>query len=203
MVRASTPIAKMHSFACRKHAAKLSEISIERIHDEIMKIIMAPEAAEVFMMMRDAKVLEVILPEATEIGRLRTASWLAKRGVVIDGLAPDPIRRLGAVLGSDAETGTVAQRLRLSNREADRLANMVALAPELSTVPSDADAMRLLHRHGAEAVSDAAIIAWAERLADLARIPAAGRAKRGVSCWKSHLRGSRKHCPSAARTFKP
>lgn len=167
------PCDKNAFLACRKHAAQLSEISAERIRDELMKIVMAPDAADVFLLMREAGVLDVILPEATEIGRLRAASWLANRGIVIDGMKPDPIRRLGAVLGLGDETSNVASRLRLSNRESDRLAGMAALADELADPKDETTTRRLMHRSGAVAVQDAAILAWASRLAEQARLPSA------------------------------
>lgn len=158
--------------ACRKYADKLTEISAERIREELLKIVMAPDAADVFLLMREANVLDVILPDATAISRLRAASWLANRGIVIDGMNPDPIRRLGAVLGEQSDASTISSRLRLSNRESNRLSNMAELAPQLETIMDDAATRQLIHFKGAEAVQDAAILAWASRLAEIARIPA-------------------------------
>lgn len=158
--------------ACRKYAEKLSEISAERIREELLKIVMAPDAADVFLLMREANVLDVILPDATSIGRLRAASWLANRGIVIDGMNPDPIRRLGAVLGPTSDVSMMSSRLRLSNRESHRLSNMAELAPRLENIMDELATRKLIHSSGAEAVQDAAILAWASRLAEVARLPA-------------------------------
>lgn len=167
------PCDKNAFLACRKYADQLKGISAERIREELLKIVMAPDAADVFLLMREAHVLGAILPEATSIGRLRSASWLANRGIVVDGMRPDPIRRLGAVLGSDADTSSVASRLRLSNRESHRLAEMAKLSGKLEPLIDESAIRRLIHAEGAEAVQDAAILAWASRLADMARLPAA------------------------------
>lgn len=164
--------------ACRKYASELANISAERIRHELLGILATTDPAETFAMMRDAQVLAAILPEATQIGRLRAKSWLASRGVVIDGLKPEPIRRLAAVLDSDADPMSVASRLRLSNRESARLADMMALVPHLREVPTLADTKRLIHKHGAEAVADAGLIAWAERLAEIAKLPSTETAAR-------------------------
>lgn len=157
--------------ACRKHVDNLRSISAERIHHEILRTLAAPEPADVFIMMRDAHVLETVLPEATEIGTLRCAAWLAARGVVIDGLVPDPLRRLGAVLSPDCDLDALSDRLKLSNKETDRLRKMKSLAPTL-VLPSDiASTQRLIKLHGNEAVGDAQVLAWATRLSDQAKLP--------------------------------
>lgn len=164
--------------ACRKYAEKLTEISAERIREELLKIVMAPDAADVFLLMREAHVLDVILPDAKAIGRLRAASWLANRGLVIEGMKPDPIRRLGAVLDPDSDVSMMSSRLRLSNRESYRLSNMAALAPRLENIMDDITTRQLIHSEGAEAVQDAAILSWASRLAEVARLPAEETAAR-------------------------
>lgn len=158
--------------ACRKYAEKLSDISSERIRDELLKIIMASDAADIFVLMREAHVLDVILPDATAIGRLRAAGWLTDRGLIIDGMKPDPIRQLGAVLGPTSDVSMMSSRLRLSNRESHRLSNMAELAPQFANTMDEFAIRKLIHSHGAEAVQDAAILAWASRLAEVARLPA-------------------------------
>lgn len=164
--------------ACRRNAEKLLDISAERIRYELLRILIAPDPADVFILMRDAHVLSVILPEATEIGQLRAAAWLATRGVIIDGLRPDSLRHLAATLQPGSDTAALAGRLRLSNRETERLQRMVSLAPAFAEPLGVEQTRRLAHAHGADAVADAAILAWASRLADVAKLPAAETAAR-------------------------
>ena len=156
--------------ACRKHAAHLSRISAERVSHEILKTLIASDPTDTFTMMRDAHVLEHVLPEATAFGTLRAASWLAARGIVIDGLKPDPIRRLGAVIAPGSDIRSIAKKLKLSNRERKRLVAMTALAPALSTLSDTQTTHKLIHEFGNEAVADAGILAWAARLAEHGRL---------------------------------
>ncbi|MEX0694854.1 MAG: CCA tRNA nucleotidyltransferase [Rhodospirillales bacterium] len=164
--------------ACRKHATHLKDVSVERIRHEILRTLTAPEPADSFIMMRDAHVLESVFPEATEIGALRAAAWLATRGVVIKGLKPDPVRRLGAVLSPGCDIAAFSERMKLSNRESERLKKMKLLAPLLTDPPERSRTQQLIRRHGNEAVGDAMVLAWAARLADQAKLPGAETASR-------------------------
>lgn len=49
--------------AVRKHASTLSQISAERIRDELMRILASPYAADGVLMMKSTGILAVILPE--------------------------------------------------------------------------------------------------------------------------------------------
>ncbi len=157
--------------ACRKNAEKLKTLSAERIRDELLKILLSPDPADIFILMRSAGVLDVILPEATKIGRLRSAAWLVSRGLIVEGLHPDPIRRLAAVLGPGADADIISRRFRLSNREHERLAGLLAELPKLIADTTVEQTKKLIHGYGGERVRDRAIIAWAERLDDVAKLP--------------------------------
>lgn len=158
--------------ACRKHAEKLKDISAERIRHELLRTLGAVEPADAFIMMRNAHVLDVILPEATEIGTLRAAAWLASRGVIIDGLKPEPLRRLGALLATDCDAKAVAERLRLSNKETERLVNMKKFAPIFTITDSMKKVQSRIQKLGNVTVGDALILSWAARLADDGKLPA-------------------------------
>jgi poly(A) polymerase len=176
--------------ACRKHADKLHEISAERIRHEMLRILMSPDPADVFLLMKNAHVLDVVLPEAGNIGRLRATAWLSTRALVLDGLHADPIRRLGASLRADTDASAIGSRLRLSNRESDRLVKMTEIVHALREPLSENATQRLVHVHGGEAVADATILAWAERLAEVAKLPSDETAARRTMleialAWKS------------------
>ncbi|MDA0998439.1 MAG: CCA tRNA nucleotidyltransferase [Proteobacteria bacterium] len=157
--------------ACRAAAEKLKTLSGERIRDELLKILLAPDPADVIILMKGAGVLEAILPEATKIGRLRSAAWLVSRGIVVDGATPDPLRCLAAVLGPDANAPAIAKRLRLSNHETSRLAGMCAETPVMTAETTAEEIKVLVHKHDGEMIRDRAILAWADRLADVAKLP--------------------------------
>jgi poly(A) polymerase len=152
--------------ACRSLASLLPTLSGERICGETLKLLSAPQPADVIELMREDGVLAHVLPEATQVGRLRAL-------VTIEGFAPrelvpraDPIRRLAALLeGSEAGALAVATRLRFSNAERDRL---IGLAGDPEPAPAlDAPARRrLVYRLGPARYRDRALIAWATAVAD-------------------------------------
>ena len=152
--------------ACRALASRLSGLSGERVRDEMFRILMAPDAADTVVLMRGEGVLEQILPEAGDVGRLRLLTWLESSAIKVATVAPDPLRRLAALLDVDAAgAGSVAARLRLSNPQTERL---VKVAPPPHDVTPDMDERslrRALNRAGADVVRDRVLLAWAGELA--------------------------------------
>ena len=73
--------------------------------------------ADIFCYMRNAGVLDVILPEATSMARLRNLIQLEAGILGISGVAPDGLRRLAALLDpniNEAALLSVAARLKIS-----------------------------------------------------------------------------------------
>ena len=141
--------------ACTALAPKLPTLSAERVRAELLRLLEAPDPAPVLHLMQEAGVLPFLLPEATRFDRLTAMPELEVRHTV-----PDPVRRLAATLEVDAAGAlAVAQRLKLSNAERDRL---VALAsrPDLGSDP--AAMRRALYRLGAERYGDLAFLSAAE-----------------------------------------
>jgi len=157
--------------ACRAHAENLTTLSGERVRDELLKILLTPEPADIAMRMRGLNVLEQILPEAGDINRLRLINWLETRAVNIDQVTPDPIRHLAALLDTDSiGAAAVAQRLRLSNDQKARLIDLTE--PEISVGPDMGEPAerRAIRHHGAPRVRDLALMAWAGELVDTTRL---------------------------------
>lgn len=159
--------------ACRIQAPKLAGLSGERLCGEVMKLLQAPDPAGVLLLMQGHHILRHILPEARDFGRLRVLVFLERRGLVRPNIAPDPLRRLAAVLDVDKSGAeTVAKRLKLSKAMAERL---VALAAPLVMPDASMDekaARRLLHRIGAALFRDLVLLAWSRRKAIGDRMPA-------------------------------
>lgn len=98
----------------------LDRLSAERIWNELRKLLGAPDPARALLWMRQAGVLSRVLPESEKWG------IDAIHGLVeterLYGWAPDPIRRLEAIVPPDAaRLRDMASRLRLSNLDRDRL----------------------------------------------------------------------------------
>jgi poly(A) polymerase len=140
--------------ACRQHAKGLAILSVERVAHELMRLLAAPDPATVLALMAEYEVLAHVLPEATDIDRLRAL-------VRIDSADPVPLRRLAAVLGLDvAKAERVALRLKLSNRERVRLA--AAARRAFGHEPDAANVRNNLYRYGPEAFTDQVYLRWAE-----------------------------------------
>ncbi|MFQ5346376.1 MAG: CCA tRNA nucleotidyltransferase, partial [Rhodothalassiaceae bacterium] len=144
--------------ACISERRRLDQLSIERVRDELLKLLAAPDPVPVLEAMQEAGILDLALPEARSLDAVR-------RLVRIDtALANvDPLRRLAALVGRDSRRlERVGGRLRLSNRERRRL---VAMAGEPSH--TDVGALRAAaYRFGGETVIDRLLLA-----ADPARLP--------------------------------
>ncbi len=139
--------------ACRDLAHTLKGLSRERVAMELLAILALPDPGATITLMKDVGVLPVILPEtqAREIAVLK--GLMAQEGT--QGVAPDPVRRLGALLPpvpSLAES--VAARLRLSRQQRARL---VCIAER---GPGDGDDPRALaYRNGLVCATDRRLIA--------------------------------------------
>lgn len=156
--------------ACRQYAPQLSCLSAERIRSELFRILLAPNAADTIALMRGEKVLEHVVPFADDIGRLRLISWLGSTALRIDGVSPDPLRRLAALLVTDANgAARVAERLRLSNRERDRLVAMCRPGADVTPTMTQRALRAVLYREGAELTRDWLLTAWASEMAVGAR----------------------------------
>ncbi|WP_380786541.1 CCA tRNA nucleotidyltransferase [Sphingomonas sp. R86521] len=104
--------------ACTARANDLMALSRERIASEVMKLLVATGAVAVVRLMVERGIFRAVLPEIDEAGADRLAE-LAQREQAA-GIAPDPIRRLAAVIpAADAES--VGARLKLSNADRKRL----------------------------------------------------------------------------------
>ena len=169
--------------ACRTHAAKLPGLSGERVRNEMFKILLAPEPADLAVLMRGVGVFDHILPEAGDSGRLRMTGWLETRAIRMASVTPDPLRRLAALIATDAEGAqTLAQRWRLSNRETLRLVTLAAPPVDPDPDMDPADLKRALHQLGAETVRDLTLLAWAGELAITPRL-----AKKRTDGWIATL----------------
>lgn len=137
--------------ACSGRANDLMALSRERIADELLKLLALPDPTATAELMIARAILRPVLPEIESPGRL-AALVAAERAA---GIAPEPIRRLAALLPIDRDVASdVAARLRLSKRAAKRLVSAASpMVPRPS--PGNAEAEALAYRIGtAEAVDN-------------------------------------------------
>ena len=159
--------------ACRLLAPRLKELSAERVCGELIRILMAPDPADTLLLMHGLRILEYVLPEAVDFGRLRLLTWLETTAIRVDSVTPDPMRRLAATLTGLAEDQKfeLAGRLRLSNHEANRLAAMASPRYDIDFDMPDASVRTALHKLGSEEFRDLTLLAWAGEMSVEPRHP--------------------------------
>lgn len=136
--------------ACTKRANDLMALSRERIADELLKLLGLSDPSATVGIMLERGILKPVLPEIDADGRARFEALIAAERAA--GIAPDGLRRLAALLPSDAAVAqAVAARLKLSNKARKRLACAAAgdggLAPEA-----------LAYRRGTECAVDLVLL---------------------------------------------
>ena len=136
--------------ACTARANDLMALSRERIADELLKILTLPAPDAIVALMTAHGILAPVLPE---IGGTERLAALESREQAT-GAAPDPLRRLAALLPVDpAIVNDVAMRLRLSNRARKRLA---AATERGAGAPGDP--LALSYRLGKDAAADRVLL---------------------------------------------
>ncbi len=153
--------------ACREMVGVLENLSPERIRDEMLKLLAAPDPAGAMAFMRQNRILQVVLPEATRLDRLRALSVIERENPDIYGTGRDDLRRLAAVVdcyGDGAER--IAERLRLSKSQIRRLVAMAAPVSPLSDKSGAEDQRRALYRIGRETFADVVCLSWSEALSN-------------------------------------
>jgi poly(A) polymerase len=141
--------------ACRELASLIPQLSVERVWREIVKLLAADNPAPSWRLMLEAKILTVVLPEASDITRLESLLAVEKKYEA----TASSVRRLAALLPADsAASAAIAQKLKLSKREASKLAQL-AQAPELLNGKlAPHPFRRALYEHGIEDTRDAALL---------------------------------------------
>ena len=143
--------------ACIAGRAGLANLSAERVRMEMLKLVVAGEAAVAVQAMADAGLLLPIFGGVAYTGPF-AAMIAAEREL---GLAPSPVRRLAALTVAVTEDARrVAARLRLSNAEAKALDSMGHRWWRFAG-KDEARARQLLYRLGEDPYRDRLMLAWA------------------------------------------
>ncbi|MEP9373912.1 CCA tRNA nucleotidyltransferase [Mesorhizobium sp. KR1-2] len=130
--------------ACARLKEGLDRLSAERVWSELKKLLSAPDPSRALLWMRQAGVLTRILPESEKWGI--DAIHALTRTEADLGWPADPLLRLEAIVPPDApRMAAMAERLRLSNAEAERLAQWARSEKPASTLTEGALA-KMLYR---------------------------------------------------------
>lgn len=115
--------------ACRELAPQVSKLSAERIAREFLKLLAAPQPLAALECMTACGVEKHFLPEMTDFDRLKIL--LENENDYSAGA--DPLTRFAALLPQEAKTArAAARRLKLSNKDAEKLEVLAELPRRLS-----------------------------------------------------------------------
>jgi poly(A) polymerase len=150
--------------ACIRARAGIETLSRERIRTELLKLLVAPHAAPVLALMTETGLLGNVLGGVALLASFENTV----KAEAASGCEADAVRRLGALavwVKEDADR--LAQRLRLSNADTERLSALdgwwrVSLAAE------ERSAHALLYRLGPQHFGDQVLLAWSRSSAGAA-----------------------------------
>jgi poly(A) polymerase len=144
--------------AAKELAPNLKSLSGERLRQETLRLLTARRGPGVWGEMLSLGIVQHYLPWATSLNRLQWVAELEQR----HGLAPDPIRRLAALTmtGCGQE---VAERLRLSRVEGDRVIQLDAARDPFDTSSAQA-VRRQIYAWGNDGARDRLLLDWLDRI---------------------------------------
>ncbi|GMV62570.1 MAG: hypothetical protein AMXMBFR74_17380 [Parvibaculum sp.] len=146
--------------ACAEEREGLRQLSGERVRDELLKIASADEAGAAYRQMAAAGILAIVLPEASRLDRFEKLVEIEAQQLFKEA---DPMLRLGAMLDLDeAGVAALAQRLRLSNKDRDRLAGMLTDTTKIVCYLSMREVRRALYWLGRQLFKDRVSLGWAD-----------------------------------------
>ena len=135
----------------------LAGLSAERVWAEIKRLLAAPDPARALLWMRTTEIFQRVLPESWGVDAIYRLIAAERSG----NWPTDPLLRLEALLPPDAgKVKALATRLKLSKAEAKRL-SLWAKAPDVDAALAETALAARLYRHGAQAVRDRLVHAFA------------------------------------------
>jgi poly(A) polymerase len=144
--------------ACIAGRDGLDQLSRERVRMELIKLLVAVRATPTLAAMSESGLLLRVIGGVSYLAAFENMAKVEKAV----GIAPDPVQRLaalGVAVVEDAER--LAEKLRLSNAEQERLVSMAEGWRRISSILSEQAACALLYRLGPVAFTDHALLGWA------------------------------------------
>ncbi|MBS0408531.1 MAG: CCA tRNA nucleotidyltransferase [Proteobacteria bacterium] len=144
--------------ACQGLRDLTRNLSAERVSKELLKLLAAEDPRAAVRLMAQTGVLTAILPEAQGLARFERLVAIETEMLFTE----DAELRLASLLPDDPAVGAaVAQRLRLSNAQRDRLVAALGTEPRLVSWMSPRQARQTIYRLGLQPFLDRVTLAWA------------------------------------------
>ncbi len=143
--------------ACADLIAGLDQLSVERVWKEVKKLLAAPDPRAAWEGMTAIEARARALPELDNETRLDALVSLEA-----DLMLPvDAMTRIAASLKDQDAAKTLAQRLKLSNEERDRLVAALGHELKITSYMSLREMRRAIYRLGNSAFRDRVMLSWA------------------------------------------
>ena len=147
--------------ACIRGRAGIDSLSRERVRTELLKLLLAPHATPTLALMTETGLLGNVLGGVALLASFENMVKVEAAA----GVEADSVRRLGALSVWVAEDGErLAQRLRLSNADAERLTALERWW-RVSSELGGTSARALLYRLGPQHFIDQVLVAWSRSAA--------------------------------------
>lgn len=141
------PINEKALQACIEHREGLTKLSMERIRDELFKILLTPKAVETVRIMQENNILSYIMPDAKYHDNLDFLIRLVGR----EDIPGDSLRRLFVLYNPDAELAeNMATRLRLNKKQKQNFISWATHDIPLSDFLALSNLPRLVYLYGKE-----------------------------------------------------
>lgn len=146
--------------ACAEARDGIATLSGERIHDELLKLLAAPDPVPVLRAMAATGIMGEVLPGALDIERLARLVELEETHLFREA---DPLLRLAALIagGPPERRQGLARRLRFSNAESARLVAIDRSDVKIISYLSIREVRRALYRLSPDAFKDKVMLGWA------------------------------------------
>jgi len=136
----------------------IAKLSGERLQKEMLKLLEAENPASVLRVMAASRILTEILPVALQLPRFEKLIEIDRNNF----FAADAVLRLAAMLPDDAAAaGAVADRLKFSNADRERLHDLAATDEEIVPYLSIREMRKRLYRVGPQRFRDLVRLRWA------------------------------------------
>lgn len=144
--------------ACAALKGQIKALAAERITKEVLKLLAADDPRVAVRLMAETSVLAEILPAPANLARFEALAELEADQL----FECDAVLRLAALLPDDQiGAAALADRLRLSNADRDRITAALSPTPELKSWMSPREIRRAVYRVGQATFRDRAKLAWA------------------------------------------
>lgn len=139
--------------ACREHARGLKSLSVQRVWSELKKMLSAPDPVRAFRIMLTNDILDVVLPEASNVDGLEHIVRLERR----EAIKPDPLLRLMAMsVREPLQMALLSARFKMSKAETARLRGWAEDDAQLSVDMPERERLAAIYRSGKQVTLDRA-----------------------------------------------